>query len=116
MTIPRSIGYRGLPALPADLLDRADVDNAVVEVLHQRRHVLVEEPLVGVHRVAGEHALARRRVRSHKGEELVLGGLQGDAASAHLLRQARLHEGGAGNRLSRRVQGEQEADYRVSIR
>lgn len=36
---------------PAELLDRAHVDDPVVEMVHELRHVLVQELLVSMHRV-----------------------------------------------------------------
>lgn len=36
---------------PAKLLDGADIDDSVVKVVHKLWHVLVEEPLVRMHRV-----------------------------------------------------------------
>lgn len=37
---------------PAKLLDGADINDSVVEVVHKLWHVLIQEPLVCMHRVA----------------------------------------------------------------
>lgn len=98
---------------PAKLLDSADVNDPVVEVVHELGHVLLQEPLVCVHRVTWggeEHedgkrqasvivslrlllltskgTLSRGGVLPDEGQELVLGLFQGDFTVSNSLGQS----------------------------
>lgn len=37
---------------PAKFLNGADINNSIVKMIHKLGHVLVQEPLVGMHRVS----------------------------------------------------------------
>lgn len=62
----------------AELLDGANIYYSVVEVVHELRHILVQEPLVRMHGVPSEGTLSGRGVLPDEGQELVLGLFQGD--------------------------------------
>ena len=52
-----AVAVDGRVPAAGELLDRAHVDHAVVQVFHQAGHVPVEELLVGAHGVASEQRL-----------------------------------------------------------
>lgn len=51
---------------PAELLDGADVDDPVMEMVHELGHVLIQEALVCMDRVTSQRALSGRCVLSDK--------------------------------------------------
>ena len=58
--------------VPAQFLDRADVNDPVVQVFGEARHVLGKEAEVDVHSVARQGALALRCVLLNEGQHLFL--------------------------------------------
>lgn len=101
---------------PAKLLDGADINNSVVEVVHKLWHVLFQEPLVCMHRVTcrkrnhrtwlsepnqlssitvlflvlltSKGTLSRWGVLSDEGQELILRLFQGDFTVPYSLSQS----------------------------
>jgi len=74
--------------IPTKLFDGADIYNPVMEMIHEVRHVLVEESFIGMHGVASQRTPALWRVLSNKGNHFHLCLLQRDLAVVYSLREA----------------------------
>ncbi len=76
--------------LLAQLLDSADINNTIVEMIHKSLHVLIKEPLVIVHWVPSQRTLSFGSVFLHKLQHGFLSFSKGSGGLSDSLRQSRL--------------------------
>lgn len=76
--------------LPAQFLHGADINNTIVQMIDESRHVLHQKYFVHVNAVSRQRTSRRRCVPSNEFQKLVLRRLQRQSAFTYLLRQPRL--------------------------